>query len=322
MKRALILACIVMVALPATSMLIGCGGGEKEETVSRDKRGKRDVSRRRRSTAGGESSAASTAGALSTVEYSAGEVSDGKTLTVNVAWTGKADTPTSLSPMPTGGVDSTVCKHHAGGNEMTNERLLVDPATKGVANTLVFLSDISEGKAWPDRTPRIDQKSCVYTPEVSFVKVGGELDVASSDPVTHTVLFDRIGRDGRETVRNLNFPAGTTKVEKVNLAESAIYELKCEAGHNWMNALVFASNNPYVGVTDAKGNLQLSDVPEGEYTMQVVHVNWSFMTTPAPKGAPVYIYESMLKSSFKISVKGDAPTVKVGLSEDGFKKLD
>lgn len=71
------------------------------------------------------------------------------------------------------------------------ERLSVG-ARGGVANTVVFLKDISRGKAMDIPEPRrfLDQKRCRYEPHILLVPQNTALQMKSSDAVLHTVHMD------------------------------------------------------------------------------------------------------------------------------------
>jgi hypothetical protein len=68
------------------------------------------------------------------------------------------------------------------------ERLIVAD-NSGVANTVVFLKDITKGKPMELPEPRrfLNQKSCRYEPHILLVPLQGNLQVKSSDPTLHTV---------------------------------------------------------------------------------------------------------------------------------------
>ena len=62
-------------------------------------------------------------------------------------------------------------------------------ADGGVANTVVYLKNISQGKAMdlPEARQHLDQKTCRYVPHILLVAQGADLQVKSSDAVLHTV---------------------------------------------------------------------------------------------------------------------------------------
>jgi hypothetical protein len=55
---------------------------------------------------------------------------------------------------------------------------------------------------------------------------------------------------------------------------SGVVELKCNAGHVWMNAEVLVVKHPYYAVTDNHGFFKLTDVPPGEYEIEAWHEGW------------------------------------------------
>jgi hypothetical protein len=71
------------------------------------------------------------------------------------------------------------------------DRLIIGPQS-GVANTVVFLNDISRGKPLeiPEARRTLDQKQCRYEPHVLLVPQNGPLQLKSSDAVLHTVHMD------------------------------------------------------------------------------------------------------------------------------------
>jgi len=81
------------------------------------------------------------------------------------------------------------------------ERLIVGPQG-GVANTVVFLKNISSGKAMEMPEPRrlLDQRHCRYEPHILLVPQGELLKMKSSDATLHTIHMN-----GAATY-NLPFP--------------------------------------------------------------------------------------------------------------------
>jgi hypothetical protein len=90
------------------------------------------------------------------------------------------------------------------------ERLIVSP-NDGVANAVVFLNNITTGKAMDLLVDRqsLNQKTCRYEPHILLVPVQAALTVTNSDPLLHTVFMsgsadwaadppsDDAGRSGR-----------------------------------------------------------------------------------------------------------------------------
>jgi hypothetical protein len=149
------------------------------------------------------------------------------------------------------------------------ERLIVGP-DGGVANTIVYLKNISSGKAMDLPEPRraLDQKHCRYEPHILLVPQSETLSMKSSDRVLHTVHSD-----GAASF-NLAFPF-TDHVTKQNVSTAGLINLKCNGGHSWMNAEVMVVSHPYYAVTGEDGKFELTDVPPGDYQIVAWHEGWS-----------------------------------------------
>jgi hypothetical protein len=190
-------------------------------------------------------------------------VNDGGTITGTVKWSG---------PVPKGSTvainkDPEVCDPQ-GQKKRDLERLIV-AANSGVANTVVFLKDISKGKAMdlPEEHQFLNQKTCRYEPHVLLVPTDGTLRIKSSDPVLHTVHMSGASD------YNLPFPFANQTVSRT-MNRNGIVDLRCNAGHVWMNAEMIVVAHPYYGVTDEDGNFKLTNVPPGEYEIEAWHEGW------------------------------------------------
>lgn len=152
------------------------------------------------------------------------------------------------------------------------ERLEVE-ADGGVANTVVYLKDITKGKAMdlPDARQHLDQRTCRYFPHIMLVSQGGNLQIKSSDPILHTVHMMGAASN------NVPFPFQNQYLP-VTLRRSGVVDLKCNAGHVWMNAEVLVVKHPYYAVTDEHGYFKLTDVPPGEYEIEAWHEGWRIIS--------------------------------------------
>jgi hypothetical protein len=148
------------------------------------------------------------------------------------------------------------------------ERLIVGPQN-GVANTVVFLKDISRGKAMDIPEPRrsLDQKQCRYEPHILLVPENGPLQLKSSDAVLHTVHMDGAAS------YNLPFPFIDRPVTRT-MPAAGLVNVRCNGGHSWMNAEIMVVSHPYYAVTDESGKFELTDVPPGQYQIVAWHEGW------------------------------------------------
>src|SRR5438552_7585082 len=109
------------------------------------------------------------------------------------------------------------------------ERLIVGPQG-GVANTVVFLKNVSKGKPMqvPENRWHLDQKHCRYEPHILLVPAKTALQMKSSDATLHTIHMD-----GAATY-NLPFPFPNQLISR-EMPTTGLVTLKCNGGHVWMN---------------------------------------------------------------------------------------
>lgn len=199
-------------------------------------------------------------GAASAQEYKVITVHDGGTISGTVKWSGPvpraAEFPITKDPQ--------ICDPDSK-KTRDLERLIVGPEG-GVANTVVYLKDITAGKAMdlPEQRRHLDQKRCRYIPHILLVPQGGELDMMSSDATLHTIHMD-----GAATF-NLPFPFQGRVISR-NMQSPGVVNLRCNGGHVWMNAEMFVVPHPYYAVTDESGRFEFTDVPPGTYQIVAWH---------------------------------------------------
>ncbi|MGO9405021.1 MAG: hypothetical protein ACLPVW_16280 [Terriglobales bacterium] len=147
------------------------------------------------------------------------------------------------------------------------ERLLVAP-NGGVANTVVFLRNITRGKAMDLPAPRrfLDQKNCRYEPHILLVPLRATLTVRDSDPLLHTVQMTG------SADYNLPFVLAGQEATRSMTREGKV-SLRCNV-HVWMNGEMMVAPHPYYAVTDREGNFELTQVPPGDYEIVAWHEGW------------------------------------------------
>lgn len=148
------------------------------------------------------------------------------------------------------------------------ERLIIGPQG-GVANTVVYLKDVSSGKAFdfPQSRRFLNQNHCRYEPHILLVPQSSALQMKSSDATLHTIHMDGAAS------YNLPFPFPNQVISR-DMQTPGLVNLKCNGGHVWMNAEMFVAPNPYYVVTDENGKFELSDVPAGQYEIVAWHEGW------------------------------------------------
>jgi hypothetical protein len=253
----------------------------------------------------GASCVFSAAAAAGQADYTPIKVENGGTITGTVKWTGA---PPKIPRLPiTKNVE--ICDPES---QKTRdlERIVINPEGNGVANTVVFLRGVTRGKAMdlPEARATLDQRTCRYTPHILLVPQSGTLKIKSSDPVLHTVQMF-----GAAT-NNVPFPFQNQFIP-VTLNRNGVVELKCNAGHVWMNANLLVVKHPYYAVTDEHGEFKLTDVPPGEYEIVAWHEGWQILSEAKvlDVGAQVEvkrpIYSTPVTWTKKVAVKGGEPVV-------------
>ena len=185
-------------------------------------------------------------------------VTDGGTISGTIKWSGPAlrqlDFPVTKDPQ--------ICDPD-GKKTVSLERLIVGPEG-GVANTIVYLKNISAGKALelPEQRRHLDQKECRYIPHILLVPQNAALEMQSSDATLHTVHMD-----GAATF-NLPFPFQKQVVSRT-MSTPGLINLHCNGGHVWMNAEMMVVPHPYYTVTDESGHFEFTNLPAGKYTISV-----------------------------------------------------
>ena len=195
--------------------------------------------------------------------YQVISVENGGTISGTVKWEGALP---HLAPALIN-KDPEVCDPQAE-KHRDMERLLVSP-TRGVANTVVYLKDIARGKAMDLPEPRqfLNQKNCRYEPHILLVPLQHDVKIKSSDPLLHTVHMSGAAD------YNLPFPFRDQVVTR-NMNREGLVDLRCNAGHVWMNAELMVAPHPYYAVTNAEGEFQITDVPPGDYEIVAWHEGW------------------------------------------------
>jgi hypothetical protein len=195
--------------------------------------------------------------------YTVIDVTNGGTITGTVKWSGPE--PSGLDV--TVNKDPQICDPESH-KTVNMERIVIGP-DGGVANTIVYIKNIFQGKAMnlPPASRSLDQKHCRYEPHILLVPQTAVLSMKSSDAVLHTVHMD-----GAASF-NVPFPFPDRVITR-NMNTPGLVNLRCNGGHVWMNAEMMVVSHPYYAVTDVNGRFELTDVPPGDYEVVAWHEGW------------------------------------------------
>ena len=179
------------------------------------------------------------------------------------------------------------------GREVHDPVLMVNPANKGLKNTIVYLEDIKQGKPLPNGTA-IDAFACLFVPYATVVFKGKPVLFHNNDVVFHNVhAFNARGA----TAFNIALPNMGQVVKKVVEADGLI-PIQCDS-HVHMNGWAMALDHPYFSVTDDQGRFRIRDVPPGKYKLIAWHPGYNMTNRAA--------YEASLGSESLVRPMYDAP---------------
>jgi len=186
--------------------------------------------------------------------YDGGAVSNGGKIRGEVKYQGAATEAKAVQITK----DTEVC----GATPKRDESLLVG-RNGGIENAVVFIKNITKGKPMPATTVTLDQKGCRYDPHVLLIPAGATVDIKNDDGVLHNI----------HTYGKANPPVNMAqpkfrKVIHQTFQKPEIFEVRCDA-HGWMQGWFVVQDNPYYAVTDEHGNFELTDIPPGQYEIEV-----------------------------------------------------
>ncbi len=185
--------------------------------------------------------------------------------------------------------DQDKCGHE----QHLTERVVFDAASLGVANCVVYLVGIEEGKDWPealkakDRSALLDQKDCKYVPHVMALRSKTQMQIRNSDRAEHNIK----GLLNGSTVFNLLQSAGGFIADSGDtyLKRTGTYVLNCDV-HPWMSGYVHVFDHPYFVVTGTDGAFEFTDVPAGEWQIVCWHEGMQEVPQYSSTGISGYSY--------------------------------
>lgn len=153
--------------------------------------------------------------------------------------------------------DAEVCA--PGGKQVIAESLVVDPATSGIANIVMYADGMPADWVHPDAQPGkddeviFDQKECVFLTHVVAIQTSQKLRVLNSDPVGHNLMVASF---------NQTIPVGGYAIYEPLKEQRSPVEMRCSI-HPWMQAWFINRDNGYFAVTKPDGSFEIANLPAG-----------------------------------------------------------
>jgi len=157
-----------------------------------------------------------------------------------------------------------------------SDELVVDKATGGVANVMVWLAPVNKGanipihpdlKAVPKQKVTIDQPCCMFVPRITMMREGQTLVIKNPAPVPHNSRLT--GKADRNGTKNPNIPPGS-QVQFELKSEDRPLLLQCDI-HGWMGGRVAVFDHPYYALTGKDGTFEIKNAPSGNYKIYLQH---------------------------------------------------
>jgi plastocyanin len=141
---------------------------------------------------------------------------------------------------------------------------------KGELGDVVVLLKGVTGKSTGASAPPVvlDQKGCLYEPQILAIQTGQKLVVKNSDNCIHNVHCTPTvpGNDEHNDVQM----AGAADLTYTFPQPEMFLRFKCDV-HPWMFAWVSVIDSPYFCVSDTGGKFVIKNVPPGKYTVEADH---------------------------------------------------
>ncbi len=201
----------------------------------------------------------------------------------------------AAKPKPLDVSKEPLCVKLHTGNPLLSETLVTGPGN-GLRNVVVF---VSAGTPASDPAPAsavvFDQLDCHYATHVLPFRVGQEVKISNSDPLSHNI--HPLAKVNREW--NKIQPPGTPPFSYTYDNEEFI-PVKCNI-HPWMSGYFAVLKTSFFAVTGDDGRFTLPELPPGHYTLTAWHEMLGTQkrdVTIGPGGEPQTVNFTFAPNSF------------------------
>ena len=179
--------------------------------------------------------------------------------------------PIPGNPVIRMGMDPMCAKINAGQRPV--QEVVAATADGSLANVFVSLQGSFPASPVPKEPVTIDQRACLYVPRVVGARVGQTVQVRNSDELLHNVH----GLSTHNNAFNVSQPkAGMVQQLQLKTPEIMV-RVTCDV-HRWMTAFVGVVDHPYFATSSGAGTYEITNVPEGTYTIQAWHERYGVTT--------------------------------------------
>ena len=179
--------------------------------------------------------------------------------------------PAPPNPIVRMGADPA-CSQLWAAQRPTQEFVVRGPAGE-LANVFVVLQGDFPASPAPSTPVVLEQRGCLFQPHLVAVRAGQVLEVRNGDPTLHNIHSVSSAHNDFNVSRPAHVAPYTVVVEHPEL----MLRLTCDV-HSWMNVFVAVVSHPYFAVTNASGQFEIPNVPEGRYRLQIWHERYGPQT--------------------------------------------
>jgi plastocyanin len=138
-----------------------------------------------------------------------------------------------------------------------------------LADAVVSLKGVAGKSTGAGAPPAVlDQKGCIYTPQILAIQTGQKLVVKNSDSCVHNVHSTPTVAGNNE--HNDVQMSGGADLTYTFAKPEMFLKFKCDV-HPWMFAWISVFDSPYFSVSDKNGKFVIKNVPPGKYTVAANH---------------------------------------------------
>lgn len=157
--------------------------------------------------------------------------------------------------------------------DIPNESLIVDRATRGIANVFVYLPRAPHG-IHPERQNSGKKRvateisGCRYKPHALIARTDQQIVVRYLDECVHNMHLSPMHNRSPTFV-----PAPDANREfawRFAISETRPIAVVCDL-HHWMSAHWLILDHPYSALSDSTGKFTIADLPTGDYEFVVWH---------------------------------------------------
>lgn len=168
--------------------------------------------------------------------------------------------PPEAPPHLRNDVDTEICGDHA---EAPPVRRNDSGMLEG---TLVWLESPQPLPAYKSTTRKsLRVQSCQLTPRIVVVGMKEELQIENHDPINYDLQF----KSQAQRSRSRHLPPNL-KFTSVNFDRPDFLQIQCFL-HTPTKGFIMVAAHPFYAVTDAKGVIRFSQIPNGEYQLFFWH---------------------------------------------------